>query len=229
MNLRRGIVIQSTDRAHDDGVRPLGTNIVDHLFHVGLEKILGTIIVIIDTELDDNIITRLQFFGNAVPVGTALLEEHIVITDCGIAVFILAATTQRHAALATVHDRSLGRVEPEMEILALSLLGVITGIPVLHGGITTQIDGHLRPRERGDDHRCNNGRLPDFSDYIHNIPYPIYDSAHILYKPFCLRLPSNLTFTTYTPFGSIPFSSARTDSPADTLPEREQRRLPERS
>ena len=59
MNLRRGIVIQSTDRAHDDGVRPLGTNIVDHLFHVGLEKILGTVIDVVNPKLDYDVITRL--------------------------------------------------------------------------------------------------------------------------------------------------------------------------
>ena len=144
VDCRRRIVITTANRAHDDGVRPLGTDIIDHFFHVGSEEILGTIIVIVYTELDDYIIAVLQLVCNAIAVRAPLFEEHVIVTDSNASIFVLAATAQRHAALTAVHHRSLALVKPVMKILALALLGTVAGIPILHRRVTAQIDSDFR-------------------------------------------------------------------------------------
>ena len=99
MNLRRGIVIQAANRAHDNRVRALRADIAHHLLHVGSEEILGTVVHVIDSELDHDVVARLEFFSDAVAIGATFLEEHVVIADSGITLLVKTAATERHAAL----------------------------------------------------------------------------------------------------------------------------------
>ena len=170
MDLRRRIIVQTTYRTHDDRICALRADIGHHLFHVGGEKVFCTVVHVIDAELDNNVIAGLKFVSNAVAVRTALLEEHVVVANSRATFLVLAAATQRHASLAAIHDRSLVHVEPEMKILSLPLLGVVTFRPVLHGGVTAHIDGNFRHRKRCGDHRSDNGRLPNFAKHAHRKP-----------------------------------------------------------
>ena len=134
VDLRRGIVIATANRAHDNRVSALGLSFFRHRAH-RLRK-LGFVAFahVIDTELDDRIITRLQFFHNAVARRTSAFPEHVVVA------------IGSHAALAAVHDRRLVDVEPVMKILALTLLRAVALRPILHGGIATHVDSDFSHR-----------------------------------------------------------------------------------
>jgi hypothetical protein len=52
----------------------------------------------------------------------------------------------------------------------------------------------LRPNKGNCNQRCNYDRMKDF----------IKQTYHFLNIPFCINLPSSLTFTMYTPLGKMP-------------------------
>ena len=94
VDLRRGIVIQAANRAHDNRIRTLGTDFLHQLRHIGPEEILVTVAHVVDTKLDDHIVASLHPIGNAVASRSAtMLPEHIVVTDSGISLLIETTAT----------------------------------------------------------------------------------------------------------------------------------------
>ena len=163
VDLRRRIVIQAADWAHDNRISAFRSHITHQLFHIGSKEVFRTVIHIIDAKLNDNIIARFQFIGDAIAIGATALKEHIVIADSGIAFFIFATATKRHAALTAVYDRSFTYVKPVVEILTLTLFRIIPFGPILHSRVTTKINGDLSQRKRSGHHRSHYSTLPNFT------------------------------------------------------------------
>ena len=167
MDLRRRIIVQATNRAHDNRISAFRTHIAHKLFHVGGKEVFRAVVHVVNTELDNDIVASLQLVRNATTIGAALLKEHVVIADRGVPLFVLTAATKRHAALSTVHHCRLVYIEPVMKILALALFGIITISPVLHGGITKHINSDLCERKRRCHHRSNDRALPKLRKHTH--------------------------------------------------------------
>ena len=167
MDLRWRIIVQATNRAHDNRISAFRPDIAHKLFHVGGKEVFRAVVHVVNTELDNDVVASLQLVRNATTIGAALLKEHVVIADRGIAFFILTATAKRHAALSTVHHCRLVYIEPVMKILALALFGIITISPVLHGGITKHVNSDLCERKRRCHHRSNDRALPKLRKHTH--------------------------------------------------------------